>query len=134
MNMDDLRDYLDTLSDEDQEAFLAALRRDYEGEGARSDRDYVQADQYATTPWPKMRRTGRFATAASPLEFAGSLAQRGVGEYLRRGARQRSTESSAAKQSALGHIQQLMMARQSPGPVPASQPSMVDLLRGGKPF
>lgn len=132
MTMDDFKAYLDTLPKEKRDEFLGALERDYPGEVSQIRRDYENAERYATTPGPEMRRHGRVSTAAHPLEFAGALAQRGVGQYLRGGAQERSAALSGDKQGALMQLQQAMLNK--PGASPAAGVGMADLLRGGRPF
>lgn len=113
MTLDDVKRELEMMTPEEREQFLTALARDYTGEEGMLERDFTQAEQFGTTPAPDMYRTGRFTTAANPLEFWGNFAQRGTGEHLRRGAMSRAQEMTDERTAATR--------------------TLMDILRGGSP-
>jgi hypothetical protein len=89
ITLDEFNAWLAEKDEEEQNKILGSIFKDYAGDMEKLKRDYARADRYAMTPAPGMYSSGGVTTAASPLEFLGNFAQRGVGEYLRRGADQR---------------------------------------------
>jgi len=81
MNEEQLRAWLDSMPPDERAAMLQSLFASYDERGQQLDTEQARADVLRETPGARMRDAGRFKVAASPLEHAGALAQRGVGEY-----------------------------------------------------
>ena len=66
----------------------AAIYRDYEGERDVLNAEYMGGEGLANTPTPEGRSAGDVYRAANPLEHLGAVANRGVGSYQKKQARE----------------------------------------------
>lgn len=99
--MERLRQYIATLSPEEQEAFMQAMFADYEGESGELEQQRSMAEELRGTPGAEARSYGGIYTAANPLEHLSS----GIDRY--RGVR----EGQAAQTAAGGITEQRGLAQ-----------------------
>lgn len=103
-DIEQFREMLDALPEEERVAMLEALVTDYSGAETRIEDEMGRANDYRSAEDPRMRRAGRLSVASSPLEFLGTAAQRGVGEHLFGQAQQERKDLSTRRQDALGQV------------------------------
>ena len=132
MDIASLKRQLASMPENEREAFLAALIEDYGGRGDTRDAQRDYASELRGTAMPGMREAGGFSVAANPLEFLGSLGQRGVGMAETNRIDKEADAASKRKEEALRVLQQLAMARG--GGMPGMAPGMSPAMGGGNPY